>query len=329
MKPKLLILWNPVAPWAQQLVNRLATDFEIIDAGSDIRKDHSLGLRGAITLRKLIQESKPDVLLALYGGKFALQAYLSGFRPYIVYAVGCDVAGLTGLKRLVARLALSKAAAVPVNGEWLRGAASRLAGHDDTVTIRHGIDLVMFPFNKTPRREKRLLVTRAYAPVYNQEAIINAMAANPVPSTTITFADGSAGWESFRDQLLTVAPHWSKHVAFLGGVLHKDMPALMQTHSHYLSMARRDGIATSLLEAMASGLSPILSDTPANRETVGSGYATWVPIDNVEALSRQLANPHTFEPRELRRNRQIVETQADATNGATSLENLIRQHLKP
>jgi L-malate glycosyltransferase len=42
----------------------------------------------------------------------------------------------------------------------------------------------------------------------------------------------------------------------------------------YLSLPQSDSVAVSVLEAMAHGCIPILSDLPANRELVDSGFAT-------------------------------------------------------
>ena len=51
----------------------------------------------------------------------------------------------------------------------------------------------------------------------------------------------------------------------------------------YLSQPESDSVAVSVLEAMAYGCIPLLSDLPANRELVHDGHNGWiVPADAID-----------------------------------------------
>jgi glycosyltransferase involved in cell wall biosynthesis len=60
-------------------------------------------------------------------------------------------------------------------------------------------------------------------------------------------------------------------VRFLGQVPHKEMPNLLAQTDIYVSTSLFDGTSVSLLEAMASGAFPIVTDIPANREWIIDG----------------------------------------------------------
>jgi glycosyltransferase involved in cell wall biosynthesis len=49
------------------------------------------------------------------------------------------------------------------------------------------------------------------------------------------------------------------------------MPALLQAHDVYVSASLSDTTSVSLLEAMACGLFPIVTDIPANHEWITDG----------------------------------------------------------
>jgi len=78
-------------------------------------------------LRRIARESDANLVLTLYGGSLAATAYLSSIRPYVVYIVGSDVLLATSLQKVIARRALSAAAAVLANGEHLARSVNELA----------------------------------------------------------------------------------------------------------------------------------------------------------------------------------------------------------
>jgi glycosyltransferase involved in cell wall biosynthesis len=63
------------------------------------------------------------------------------------------------------------------------------------------------------------------------------------------------------------------------------MRELYREHEVYVSMSRSDSTSQSLLEAMAAGLLPIVSDIPGNRPWIGSDAGTGVPCGDAPALA--------------------------------------------
>ena len=86
-------------------------------------------------------------------------------------------------------------------------------------------------------------------------------------------------------QRLDLAP-W---VTFLDEVPNEAMPALLRKHSLYLSATSSDGTSISLLEAMACGTLPIVSDIPANQAWITGGTNGFlVPLDRPDLFARRI-----------------------------------------
>ena len=65
------------------------------------------------------------------------------------------------------------------------------------------------------------------------------------------------------------------------------MPALLASADIYVAATLSDGASISLLEAMASGLFPIVTDLPGNREWLtGDGDGPLNPGDDARLASR-------------------------------------------
>jgi len=78
-------------------------------------------------------------------------------------------------------------------------------------------------------------------------------------------------------------------VEFLGRVPHKEMPNLLSQADIYVSTSLNDGTSVSLLEAMGSGVFPVVTDIPANREWITNGENGFlVPADEAESLASKI-----------------------------------------
>jgi glycosyltransferase involved in cell wall biosynthesis len=78
-------------------------------------------------------------------------------------------------------------------------------------------------------------------------------------------------------------------VQFLGWVKHEEMPKLLSQANIYISTSLDDGTSVSLLEAMASGAFPIVTDIPSNREWISDGENGFlVPIDEERFLAEKI-----------------------------------------
>jgi glycosyltransferase involved in cell wall biosynthesis len=237
---------------------------------------------------------RPDVMLCLYGGLFACAAWLSRVRPYAVWVVGSDVLLAGKSLRLINRFALGAAARVFANGAHLAERARRQAPAATVENLLIGVDSEQF-VPGTRGGPARLFNHRWFTPVYDNKTIIRAIALLPtdVPSFEMIFASGGPELQAARalaDQVLP--PRLRSSVHFLEGRLRRqELLDELARADVFVSMSHSDGTATSVLEAMMSGVFPVLSDIPANRALVdpAAGIGTLVPVADAAALAAELA----------------------------------------
>ncbi len=225
----------------------------------------------ARTLRRITRERKADVVLTLYGGSHAATAYLSGVRPYIVYVVGSDVLLASWFQKRVAQVTLAGAEKVVANGKHLAAKTLELVPNANVTTLYIGADIERFSLSGKPAGSPTFVCTRGFLSVYDNATIIRAFGSlSNVPSNmTVSFlSSGPLLAESVALANRLIAPRWRDRMLFSGGVSDTAMKAALESATYYLSASLSDGASSSLLEAMACGLFPILSDIPANREWV-------------------------------------------------------------
>jgi glycosyltransferase involved in cell wall biosynthesis len=225
-------------------------------------------------LRSLARRYRAEAVLTLYAGMQAGIACLSGVRPYSVYVVGSDVLMIDGPNRRLTGMFLRRAAAVLSNGAYLARQTQALAPGVAVEPLYLGIDLQRFSPAAGVPRAPRFVCTRVFRPLYDNAAIVRAVAELPAvpPDFHCTFLSSGpllAETSGLADTLLGAERR--SQVTFAGGVDDDALLAALRGATFYLSASHSDGASASLLEAMACGLFPIVSDIPANREWITPG----------------------------------------------------------
>lgn len=124
----------------------------------------------------------------------------------------------------------------------------------------------------------------------------------------------------------------SDHVNFMGMVPHDKVAEYLRASQIYLSMSLSDGASTSLLEAMACGIYPIVSDIPANRKWIQDGDNSFlVPVRDAETLAQRIKEARSNT--ELRRrgvvkNLKIVKERGNFLKNMAVLEKLYKEVLR-
>jgi glycosyltransferase involved in cell wall biosynthesis len=273
------------------------------------------------------------MVLALGGGGFAALTYMSGYRPYAVFTTGSDVLLARGIIRRFNSLILKSAAGVFANGRHLRNKTQELSRRKDVQALCLGADTKRFAPPAHRQAGIHILCTRGFLPVYSNEVLIQALALIPasVPYEKVVFtSSGPTMDETRRLADNTLPPAIRRRIDFLGGVSAEALVNCLRQGSIFVSMAKSDGTSISLLEAMAAGLFPVLSDIAPNREWIDPDRENGilVPLGQPRALAAALekaVSDRGLRERASKFNRQLIIEQADSRRNMAVLARQLQQ----
>jgi glycosyltransferase involved in cell wall biosynthesis len=228
-------------------------------------------------LRRELERFGPDLVDAHYVPNYGLMGVLSGVRPLSVAAWGSDLLVNTGATRWLAnaraRFVLGAAALVLCDAANLAAAARRAGAEAARVrTISWGVDRALFQ-PASSREPGLLLSTRMHEDVYDLETVIEGaarvLAARPQAQLVLA-GDGSR--RAALERLAASRLPRDRH-RFVGRLGPAEIAGWLARAEVYLSASRSDSTSQSLLEAMAAGALPVVSDIEGNREWVEDGVA--------------------------------------------------------
>ena len=216
----------------------------------------------------------PDLVEAHFVPSYGLLGALAGRHPLVVHAWGSDLLrspGRSPLHAARARFALSRADLVVTDARVLATAAERLgAPAGRIVVVPWGADLTLFPLAPLVAAP-HVVSLRQLEPLYDVACLLEALprVRQRVPGLAVTIAGdgGQRGALEARARARGV----SDIVRFAGRVPHRELPALLASAAVAVSCARSDSTSISLLEAMASGTTPVVTDLAGNREWIEAG----------------------------------------------------------
>ncbi len=249
-------------------------------------------LRAVMAIRRACRRLRPRAILTIMGTTNMLVSRAVGVERQFVFCGGSEVLRTRSIKALVTRKLLNHADLVWSNGPAITDRLSDW-GVKRVITMPHGIDCgPLLRIKKRPIDTDgtvSVLVTRGFDSVYNNLAIVHSLPflQRIHKIRNITFAAPGPHLSEARRAVARMPPGIREHVSFLGGYDSRDLPDLLSEHDVYVSMSTSDGLSTSLLEAQAAGLYPVVSDIAANRYWFGSQPhgAKLVPLGNPRTLA--------------------------------------------
>lgn len=202
---------------------------------------------------------------------------------------------------------------------------------DKIIVLPKGIDLSLFTFvglNHKPQGYFNLVVTRSLEPYYGHANIIMAFKELVLKGIPIELHIVGSGSIEHRLKDLCESLDLTEKVKFHGRLnAHQLLPLLQDSHL-YVSAPSTEGFSASLLEAMACGCLPVVSDLPANRALIRHGtngflFTSHDPTSIVKSLSDAI---DYFPQMSLAvdSNRRYVESQA---NIKTNMEHFWKRYL--
>lgn len=246
-------------------------------------------------VKEIIASFRPDLINAHFLPNYGLIAALINRQPWVFSSWGSDIMllperSLFHMRRT--QYVLHRAAFVTSDADIMTKRIVELGVAPGRVlTVPFGVDTGAFypqapaPVDDAPR----LLSCRKLEKIYDVQTVIEAfvLIKARLPEAILTIA----GEGSLKNRLIEQANATSHRddILFVGDVDHIKIPALLREHNLYLSSALSDTTSVSLLEAIACGLFPIVTNIPANREWIVAGtngllYSPGDPADMARAV---------------------------------------------
>ena len=256
-------------------------------------------------LKACIREFRPDIIHAGNTWNESFLGALSGFHPLLVMPYGSDV--LIDTQRnfwfRFANTRVFKAAdRVTCDAEHVKRKLIRDFQYpSDRITIiPWGIDVEAVAAEKARSRERMrselgwqnnfvVIMTRNHEPVYGVDVFLKAMETVVRDNRTVRVL--LIGGGELTDQFRSFVRErgLGESIRFTGKMPYASLLQHLQAADLYVSSSHSDGTSVSLLEAMASGLSAVLTDVPSNLEWIQSGVnGEIVPRGDHAALAQQV-----------------------------------------
>jgi L-malate glycosyltransferase len=286
--------------------------------------------------RRLIRKLNPNIVHAHYATSCGLTAMVCGFHPTVVTVHGSDLT--VGIKSALWRPLLKRIfehsdCVNTVSADLEEMVVSLGIGRDKIETLTLGIDTDKFRFVERaafdPTRELKLVCTRRLEPVFDHATIIAALARLKKEGIAFhtTFVGGGSLLSKLKEQTLNAG--LNDNVTFAGAVHNDDLPEILARHDVYLSASLWDGTSLSLLEAMATGLFPIVSDIKANsawlsHNTDGLLHKVGDADDLVKCIMQLYDNPQ-LAMAAAKRNRERVVEQGNRKTNMKRLESIYQE----
>jgi L-malate glycosyltransferase len=293
-------------------------------------------------MRLILWRLRPD-LVHVHWAHFAVAAARVWSGPLAVTAWGSDIYrqeqfGDTQWRAL--SRALSRANLLTCDSEDLARAMIQRCGlaEGSVQVVQWGVDVDGFTSGKSELANELgiadrpvILSARNFTPIYNQETVVEAfaLARESVPSAFLLMKnyDGNPAYlRSIRERIRQLG--LEQDCRIIERVPYEKMPDLYRAAKVTVSVPLSDATSMSLLEAMACGSLPLMSDLPSVREWIDDGENGYLvsPMD-VEAIARFMVRGLTDEGFRIKAaalNRQIVLTRASQAIHMQRCEQLYR-----
>jgi glycosyltransferase involved in cell wall biosynthesis len=178
-----------------------------------------------------------------------------------------------GYKKILQRLVYKNVDLIHAWGNAMVPAMLKSGADPKKISVRpKGIDLNRYYFTDHFSIKKdfelRAIVTRALASDYNHHIIIQAVA--ELKKMGVELHLDIIGDGPLKDYLISLSKELNvdDRVHFLGRIPNDDLPEYLSKCPLYISVPITEGASSSLMEAMAAGCFPIVTNLPGNKSFI-------------------------------------------------------------
>ena len=233
---------------------------------------------------RAVRRMKPDAILAIYLSSYGLMGAIAKSDAVLAHVmIGSDVMVAPGRSRLydlVTRWTLARGDFFVCASEAIAARLSSLANVQSTtvLTQQYGLEDWVIGHPLLPRTHD-FVSNRAWVPNSQIPMLLRIFARVRVPGSLALVGGGGP----LEAEIRTLAAE-DPRVVLLGVLPHRENVDVVAASAFYFSMTASDGASLSLMEAMAVGAIPVVSDIEPNREWVEDGVnGALVPPDNEPA----------------------------------------------
>lgn len=289
--------------------------------------------------RRLVKKLKPDIVNTHYVTSGGLTGLVCGFHPTITTVHGGDLnlSLKSHLWRVLLKLVFNHTDCVNACSEDLGEKVISLGICPEKIyVLTLGVDTDRFSFVQRQGSDKcrtlRLVSTRRLEPLYDHSTTIEALSA--VHQKGIDFLMTFVGSGSLLEELKKQVKQrgLADRVKFLEGVDSREIPDILHSNDVFLSTPVCDGISIALLEAMATGLFPIVSDIKVNSDWLEDGVdGLLYKVGDADALAGCIVkfcdNPQLAVSAAQRNRKRVVES-ADTKTNMKRLEKICEELIR-
>lgn len=274
-----------------------------------------------LSIRKIIRQEKPDMVIAERTTSYGFLAALSGAKTITIAQQGRtdlwpEGSVLLPLKKIIQKYAFKKAHLIHAWGPVMTISMKEIGvDMSKVLVLPKGIDLSLFTPSTSNSTKIEAIVTRSLQPEYRHDSILKAFSIVHQKGIdfTLTIVGDGTRLTYLKDLASTL--QIENKVVFTGRIPNTELPKLLQQSNIYISMPITEGVSASLFEAMACHCYPVVSDIPGNQSWITHRKnGQLITIDDIEKLAEELIwsfeNPESRNQAVLQ-NRKFVEKNAN------------------
>ena len=245
-------------------------------------------------IKRIANQIKPDLVNALFVPNYGLLGALLNFRPFALSAWGSDIlvsASRSFFHKFRAKFVLGKADLILSDSNFLTEKIIELGVEQERIsTSPLGIEIDKYLRPKQGKETITVLSTRRFEPIYDLETFIRAIPLILANSQKkVEFIIVGSGSQSEQLKRLAYNLKLQDKIMFKASLSDKELIQTYLTSDIYVSTSLSDSTSVSLLEAMASGLIPVVTDIPGNKEWIEDRKNGFLfPISDHRALAEQI-----------------------------------------
>ncbi|SFW25873.1 glycosyltransferase [Chitinophaga sancti] len=297
-------------------------------------------IKAAFRARKIIKGLQPDIIHAHYVTSGGLAAYIIHHPHTIVTAHGSDINASvkSPVWRFLLKRILGRAAAINVVSRELYDKVLQLGIpahklHNFNVGINYETFFQHHASHAAPYTLK-MVCNRRFEPVYDHMTILKALVL--LKEKNVPFEMHFVGGGPLQEaaEKFVQENGLDKYVTFYGQVQNSVQPGVFEKCNIYISSSLSDGTSLSLLEAMAAGLFPVVTDIVANKAVLEHNRsALFFPVGDSGNLAEQLIYLRSEffgrVPVIISENQQFVVREGNRPANMQKLEKIYNEIIKP